>query len=59
MCPVCAANAAIAVASVGSTGGLVSLAVKRFRLKRNAGKLRLRNLMQALRPRDGLRARER
>lgn len=59
MCPVCAANAAIAVMGVGSTGGFVSLAVRAFRLRRNAGKFRLKTFAQTLGPQDGLRVKER
>jgi hypothetical protein len=38
MCPVCAVNAATAVASVTTTGGFASFAVSIFRYKRNARK---------------------
>lgn len=38
MCPVCAANAALAVASVTTTGGLASLGVKILRFARRTEK---------------------
>jgi hypothetical protein len=38
MCPVCAANAALAAASMTSAGGVAALAVRIFRLRRSARK---------------------
>jgi hypothetical protein len=38
MCPVCAANAALAAASMTSTGGVTAMAVRIFRLRRSARK---------------------
>jgi|HubBroStandDraft_1064217.scaffolds.fasta_scaffold06403_3 hypothetical protein len=42
MCPVCAANAAIVVAGVGSTGGFTSLAVRIFKWRKSARSVRSR-----------------
>jgi hypothetical protein len=46
MCPVCVANAALAVASVTTTGGLASLGVKIFRFGRRREKSGLKEITQ-------------
>jgi hypothetical protein len=46
MCPVCAANAAIVVAGVGSTGAFASFALKILGLKRNTRKLGSKKITQ-------------
>jgi hypothetical protein len=49
MCPVCAENAALAIATVTTTGGLTSLAVK---LLRFGGRVRKSGLKQIAQRRD-------
>ena len=44
MCPVCAVNAAMAVASVTTTSGFASFAVRIFRYQRNARKSGLKEI---------------
>ena len=46
MCPVCAANAALAVTSVTSTGGVTALAFRIFHWKRNAKALQPKRQIQ-------------
>ena len=50
MCPVCAANAAMVVAGVASTGGFASLAVRIFKWRKTARSVRSRPAPQ---PRHG------
>jgi hypothetical protein len=46
MCPACALNAVLAVASATTSGGIASLAVRIFRFKRNARKSGLKEITQ-------------
>ena len=46
MCPACLANAAMAAASVTSSGGVTAFAVRIIRLKRKAKQSELKKLVQ-------------